>query len=316
MTSPDYRYAPAKVVLPHNRTCPYCGQTLPVAEGTKEHVIGRRFVPRGTLQGSWNLLLRVCIACNRRKGELEDRVSAVSMHPPFVTADGRDSTLAKEAARKRLGTLGPRADRGLQRINVEGELMPGVRVKVGLVGPPSTHEDDIFQLAWSQVSAFFYLLTYDAAKEAGVALPGGFRGVQWATRTDWGNSRHREFMRQTANWNHRFWLDAATGFFKAVIRRHPSEQCWAWALEWNATFRVVGFFGNPAVVDDIVASIPKLELTPIGRSADGEVLSRPETPLDVEDDSLFLPPKAVAQNSPSDAGNDPASPKIPHLPLD
>src|SRR5437870_4164459 len=38
-----------------NVTCPYCGTDVTV-EREEEHVIARRFVPKGTLAGLWNLV--------------------------------------------------------------------------------------------------------------------------------------------------------------------------------------------------------------------------------------------------------------------
>ena len=32
-----------------NLTCPYCGVAIDAKTATKEHVVGRRFVPKGTL---------------------------------------------------------------------------------------------------------------------------------------------------------------------------------------------------------------------------------------------------------------------------
>ena len=97
-------------------------------------------------------------------------------------------------------------------------------------------------------------------------------------------------MRLVATSEHRLWLDTADGFSKAMIRRHPSEECWAWALEWNTNFRVVGLFGDPAVADGIEASIPVLEQSVIGRTDGGELRSRLEKPLTAVDDTLFLSP--------------------------
>lgn len=274
-----------------NAICPYCRKPLTKEALTKDHVIGRRFVPRGSLSGSWNLLIRTCRDCNGRKSVLEDRVSAASMHLPLVgRRDERDRALMEEARRKQLGEAGKRADRDLQRFNIEGELMPGVRMKFELVGPPSTHRSDLEGLAWSHIAAFFYMLTYNDTLRAGSPLPGAFRATEWSARSDWGNDRHTTFMRSVSAWEHRLWLDAANGFFKAMIRRHPTEQCWAWALEWNTNYRIVGFFGDPKINDQLEAALPVLEVSTIGRTNNGELRSRLERALVSSDDTLFLPP--------------------------
>jgi hypothetical protein len=48
---------------------------------TDEHVIGRRFVPKNTMFGQWNVILRACRECNTAKSELENDISAITMQP-------------------------------------------------------------------------------------------------------------------------------------------------------------------------------------------------------------------------------------------
>ena len=40
-----------------NINCAYYGVELDVKSSTKEHVIGKQFVPKGKLDGQWNLIL-------------------------------------------------------------------------------------------------------------------------------------------------------------------------------------------------------------------------------------------------------------------
>lgn len=92
--------ARSAIVL-NNITCVYCNTLLDEAESTKEHTIGRRFVPKGTLARSWNLIVRACGECNGRKSDLEDDLSAVSMHPDSAGDHARDDEiLVSEATRK------------------------------------------------------------------------------------------------------------------------------------------------------------------------------------------------------------------------
>jgi 5-methylcytosine-specific restriction endonuclease McrA len=57
-----------------NQHCLYCGS--PVGErativSDEEHLIGRNFVPTGTLRGGgFNFIFRSCRECNGRKGDL------------------------------------------------------------------------------------------------------------------------------------------------------------------------------------------------------------------------------------------------------
>ena len=70
-------YPGNRPIILHNVSCAYCGRhfksKLPP---TKEHVIGRRFVPRGSFDGQWNLILKACQQCNGEKADLEDDISA------------------------------------------------------------------------------------------------------------------------------------------------------------------------------------------------------------------------------------------------
>jgi hypothetical protein len=61
--------------------CPYCGVALSKENSTKEHVLARKFVPKGTLNNQWNLILNACRCCNNSKSDLEDDISAITMQP-------------------------------------------------------------------------------------------------------------------------------------------------------------------------------------------------------------------------------------------
>ena len=96
------QYPAMRPIRLRNINCVYCGglfgaDRLP----TKEHVVGRRFVPRGCFDGQWNLIANACGKCNGDKADLEDDISAISMLPD---AAGRyasdDPRLEAEAKRK------------------------------------------------------------------------------------------------------------------------------------------------------------------------------------------------------------------------
>lgn len=94
-------YPPTNAVRQHDQVCPYRGAVLSDATRTKEHVIGRKFIPRGKLNGRWNLILNVRSACdNNTKSGLEDDISAISRQPD---AHGNcavdDAALAADARR-------------------------------------------------------------------------------------------------------------------------------------------------------------------------------------------------------------------------
>jgi hypothetical protein len=112
--------------------------------------------------------------------------------------------------------------------------------------------------------------------------------LNWAGRSDWGNRLQRTFAEHVLSWPTRFLVETASGYFKAALRRDPNAACWAWALEWNSNYRVVGFCGDATAIETHSAQFPALENSLIGRSPDGgELRARLEPPLAAEDDRLF-----------------------------
>lgn len=90
-----------KPILLDNITCVYCGDELTPQTVTKEHVVGRRFVPKGSLNQQWNLIVCACRVCNSKKSELENDISAITMHPnAWGMHVDETNILAKEAKRK------------------------------------------------------------------------------------------------------------------------------------------------------------------------------------------------------------------------
>ena len=81
--------------------------------------------------------------------------------------------------------------------------------------------------------------------------------VLYAQKGDWGNPLLRGFQDLLAGWQVRVHAVGANGFFKVAIRRAPGEvPLWAWALEWNAACRIVGFLGDEAAAQTAVDQFP------------------------------------------------------------
>lgn len=75
-------HSPSRLIVRRSAFCAYCGHAFgPGDRGENEHVIGRRFVPKGTLANHWNLILSACGPCNDAKAELENDISAITMQP-------------------------------------------------------------------------------------------------------------------------------------------------------------------------------------------------------------------------------------------
>jgi hypothetical protein len=273
----------------NNRTCPYCGQELSAEISTDEHVIGRNFVPRGSLSTSWNLILKACRECNNLKSDLEDDISAITMQPDCF---GRfpDASTEQEALRKGKSLsrrTGRRVSASEERINIRSNFGPAV-MTFTLVSPPQVEEWRLATLAWSHVIACLYWISFDEEKRAGARFDEAFVPLSSAPRSDWGNEVHLAFMRKVITWEHRLLGQAAGGNFKVAIRRLTDVRCWSWALEWNQRMRIVGLLGEPTAIASVEQELPVLAFQPVGKAPDGGTLSRRwEKALADEEDVMF-----------------------------
>src|SRR6185503_3739763 len=134
--------------------------------------------------------------------------------------------------------------------------------------------------------AFFYWITYDPNTRTGRFWRGRAYPVIHAPRSDWGNVAHRAFMRAVQGWDLKVRAVGAGEFFKVMIRRHPTTACWAWAVEWNQNYRVVGFVGEEQTARDVVAKFPPLnwDEVPVEK---GRIFVRSEVRLAEDEDFLF-----------------------------
>lgn len=275
-----------------NVTCPYCNAQLSERTKTKEHVVGRRFVPVGSLENNWNLILWACQKCNRHKADLEDDIAAISMH--FHTAglpNMSDSRAQAEAARRGAKSGSRKTGKAVAASGVEfkGSAQLGAHAELtfNFSGPPQFDDERVYELARLQMMAFFYFLTYDKANEVGHFWTGGFYPVHGTIKTDWGNPIHRSFMKQCHDWDYRLVLDTAEGYYRAVIRRHPTDECWSWAVEWNDCYRLVGYFGSLDAARRLFSELPPLDVKSIFEAPNMWLRQRIEQPLTEEDDTLF-----------------------------
>jgi len=280
-----------------NKNCPYCGCLFDgTVVVTKDHVVARRFVPKGKLHQSQNVILRACEPCNVTKSELEDDVSALSMLPDLLGIfTHQDDAISDQAWRKAKDSYSRRTRRPIsesgETLSASGSPLPGLTMTATFVSPPQADEARVFELARLQVAGFFFALTYNFEQQLGGFWLGRFYPVMFSLRADWGNSVHHWFMNCVRAWQSRVIGPLADGFYKIAIRRHPSEALWSWALEWNRNIRVIGFFGTDQALAPLLAAMPELEVHSIGRSPDGaEMRLREETPLAEDEDELFNNP--------------------------
>ena len=285
---------PHRVVTLHNTSCVYCGIKLSTENQSTEHVIGRRFVPRGKLDKCWNLILKSCKSCNGRKAELENDISAVTMQPDAFGEYGHEDEAAKlDAVRKAKGAHSRRTGKPVlyseERTRATMRLGKMGSMTVELVGPPQVDHRRVFQLAQMQVVGFFYWITYQEKIKQGYWWPGEFYPLLYANRSDWRNATLRAFGDLVENWHVRVLGASAGGFFKVAIRKDPDTACWSWALEWNRSLRVIGFIGDASAATTSIRGIPVPKLDVLGKASGATLRFRCEVPLDQgQEDKLFL----------------------------
>lgn len=286
-----------KPIRLYNIECPYCGveftRTLP---RTADHVIAKRFVPPGLFDGQWNLIVNACRTCNGIKSRLEGEVAAITMQPD---AWGRhpenDPSLASEAVRRARSVQNTRTGKPVhvaeEPIVLEFQIMPGVTLRTALAGAAQLSEESACHLAWHHIAAFFYLITFNAEQRRGRRWPGEFIPLTLVRESDWGNSLLRTFQDLVEPWDHRVHGIAASGYFGVCIKKSPDPRgLWSWALEWNRTFRVIGFLGDEQSARDAAKRLrwPQSHTRRTGPNSTESV--RLDERLPDAEDRLFLPP--------------------------
>ena len=252
-----------------NQHCLYCGShvgTDSAIASDEEHLVGRNFVPKGTMENAFNFSFRACRPCNARKAELERHVSSITLlNSPSVASDG----IARRAAeRKAVGDTHPetRAKMGeaITRQTVEFELGPA-KISFELSGPSPAAKDFIPALAAYYVQALFALVTTpeNRTTENVRLLPLNQLQVFGSyPHLDWGNPQLSEIAGRAASWPCRAAIHTAGGFFRSCFRRHKSAG-WFWALEWNKSLRVVGGINHPQENNPLFGNLPALDWKPL-----------------------------------------------------
>jgi len=288
---------PTRPIYLRGASCIYCGNTFgprgTESEKTRDHVIGRRFVPKGFLSKEWNLQVSSCRKCNATKAALEDDISAITLQPNHPGESGLSDALSAEAMRKARGAVSGRTGKlvaeSQEGINAKGLLFPGVSFSLNMICGPQLNLDRAFNLALYHIAAFFQLTTWDVQARRGKWWPGSFMPVLCSRRPDWGNVVLLAFQDLLANWDLRFIGSSARGFFKIMIRRYPSHvPLWAWALEWNKSTRLIGFMGDESEGRKLAAALPRLESHVVEQRDNYFLRARAERPIDAKSDRLFF----------------------------
>lgn len=279
-------------IILDNITCVYCGCELIAESNTKEHVIGRRFVPKGSLNQQWNLFVRACKECNSTKSDLEDDISAITMQKnAWGEHVDENKVLSDEALRKGKNSYsnltGKPVESSHERIQIHSEFSEGITLEFGFTAPPQIEDSRIFSLARMQIMAFFYYLTFNKDIKKGGFWREGFYAVFQTQKLDWGNDILISFMNAVVKWEPRWLGYGASGYFKCAIRRHPSAECWSWALEWNKNYRIIGFFGDREAAYSLIDTFPTITPETISKGKDHHLLYHSEKQLHEKDDVLF-----------------------------
>lgn len=192
---------PHRLIRLKNRTCAYCGaQFCKTLMHTDEHVIGRKFVPKGSLAGMWNLVVFACKKCNDEKCDLENDISVISMLPDSqISPDKIDPLVATEVRRKAPGSISRRTGKPVmdstESVQLKGQF--GVAsITLNFVCPPQIDHARICELARFHVQAFFYQISFDTQTRTGRFLFGDFHLWSVAPYSDWGNSKMSWFTAQ------------------------------------------------------------------------------------------------------------------------
>lgn len=275
-----------------NSACCYCGARLSSADRTEDHVIGRRFVPIGSLAGSWNLIVKACSKCNLKKSDLEDDISSITMAHHLLGFTAMNNVkLQEEARRKAHRSTSRKTNKKVkdssESISFQISPSPSLSISGNFSAPPQLTEERAGKLAMMQIMAFFFLLTYQADTNTGHYWPGEFYITQAGIKTDWGNKRFLHFMHLISSWDYRLIAVAADGFYKVEIRKHATSSCWAWAVEWNDCYRMVGLFGVVSHVDPLAAAFPMLDAQVLQHTASSRIYFRSDCGLDADQDLLF-----------------------------
>lgn len=282
--------------LLNNTTCIYCGCDIDRDSRTKEHVIGRRFVPRGALENSWNLIAWSCLKCNNKKSRLEDDISAITMRGK-VWAEGAQGNeiIAREDQRKSPKSYSSRTRKPVaesdESVKINFAIAGGASISMNLIAPPQIDDARVDELTKHYLIGFFYFITYDSESRRGKFPPGKIYPIKNAIKSNWGNREHIEFMRMVLPWDYRLIAPGvANSHFRVAIRKHPNSGCFSWAMEWNQHFRVAGFFGEPHHVIPFYEKIPNTSprFDPENKSPQFHIT--PDIALKEKDDIMFRDP--------------------------
>jgi len=273
-----------------NKYCLYCGSVVgkgAETDSNKEHLIGRKFVPKGKFDEGkeFNFIFRSCRKCNQNKAKLERHVSSVTIFNS--SARLKDADVNKVAIRKgnkdyhpdKTGTL-------IKNSDDKFEFSFGKFIRLDAISPPQFNQDYVSELASYHIQGLFSLIT---SKNPSIAI--GTRLLRrdyistfnFYHKQDWGNQQLLEISKRVIKWDCPARLVTADGFFKAILKINRNDQDWFWALEWNKYLRVIGSISISKTGLNIFDRLPQLEWKYLNKSDNQIFRYREDIPLTNED---------------------------------
>lgn len=277
----------------HNQRCAYCNAAFErEGEPEKEHVVGKNFVPKGMHEQQWNLHLNSCHKCNQTKSALENDLSAITMVGGLLEPALKDTFRASEAKRKSKAVsqrTGKKVADSFEELTMTGDF-GNAEIKINMILPPQLDESRAFLLVQYQMRGFFFQITYNQEKEMGYCWPGAFMPLAVVPKSDWGNPLVLSFSEKTKDWEFRLGSgEIAQGYYGVLIKKHPKAALWSWAVEWNKTTRLFGFFGDEEVGGEIIGTLTATSFGGWIEQPDGSrIRSRLEKPVDPADSDHFF----------------------------
>lgn len=252
-----------------NQHCLYCGAFVgagSTVESNEEHLIGRKFVPKGTMENAFNFSFRTCRPCNAEKARLEGHVSSVTLlGSPSVDVD---ENARRSAERKAVGDTHPetgmKMGEAIERQAVEYKFGPAT-FTFGMIGRSPAAKDSVPLLASFHIQALFSLITKagnDASGEVRLLPLNQFHVFNSYPHTDWGNPQLVEITQRAASWPCKVVIRSGDGHFLACLRR-SDKQGWFWALEWNKSLRIVGGINFEDETTPLFENLPILVWRPL-----------------------------------------------------
>lgn len=279
-----------------NRHCLYCSEV--VGEGStvdsdREHLIARKMVPSGSFADplAFNFHFRACVACNTEKARLEDHVSALTM----LYSPGRAETPeVDEAARRKAANSYDARHPGqpVGALRHKSEIKIGGIFTFGMISGPQLDRRKAELLAFRHIQGFFALATSLNPRETEGTrlLPADHFGLHgFYPHRDWGNQHLIEIANRARALPSVTEVRTASGYFKCSLRRPAPNSPWFWALEWNKSFRLVGWIGEAAEPPALFDDLPDLGWRSLGIQNGAETRSRLEIPLGEQEEVLFDP---------------------------